>query len=83
MCRFPKPFYRPARQLWYVQLAGKQINVGPDRETAIERYYELMADFGRGGGDQQPAATARVLMVEVIDKFLDWVLKHRSAETFE
>ncbi len=37
MSHFPKPFYRSTRRLWYVQLAGKQINLGPDREAAFAR----------------------------------------------
>ena len=42
MPKFPKPFFRTARKAWFVQLAGKQINLGPDRDAAFRRYHELM-----------------------------------------
>jgi hypothetical protein len=34
MPKFPKPFFRTARNAWFVQVAGKQINLGPDREAS-------------------------------------------------
>lgn len=83
MSHFPKPFFRPARRLWYVQMAGKQINLGPDRDAAFERYHELMIDVRRHGSVPQAIPSPPVLVVEVIDKFLDWVHTHRSPETFE
>ncbi len=83
MSRFPKPFFRPARCLWYVQLAGKQINLGPDRDAAFERYHELMTDFRRRGHIAPTSPSPPLFVVEVIDKFLDWVHIHRSPDTFE
>ena len=41
---FPKPFYRKPRRRWYVQINGKQINLGPDRDEAFRLYHEMMAD---------------------------------------
>ena len=29
MAHFPKPFFRPARGLWYVWHDGRQVNLGP------------------------------------------------------
>ena len=43
MSHYPKPFFRPGRRLWYVQIQGKQINLGPDEAEALRRYHELMA----------------------------------------
>jgi hypothetical protein len=43
----PKPFFRSDRRLWYVQLDGRQVNLGPDREAAFDRYHELMTPRGR------------------------------------
>ena len=40
---FPKPFYRKSRDTWYVQIDGRQINLGKDRETAFQRYHAIMA----------------------------------------
>lgn len=27
--KYPKPWYRPARGVWYVTIDGKQFNLGP------------------------------------------------------
>ena len=43
MPHFPKPFFRKSRQLWYVELDGKQHNLGPDQEAAFTAYHKLMA----------------------------------------
>jgi hypothetical protein len=43
MPKFPKPFFRAACKSWFVQVAGKQINLGTDREAAMRRYHELMS----------------------------------------
>lgn len=43
MPHFPKPFFRSDRAMFYVQLRGKQINLGPDRDAAFRRYGELIA----------------------------------------
>ena len=42
MAHFPKPFFRPARGLWYVQIDGKQINLGGDKAAAYKSYHGLM-----------------------------------------
>ena len=44
MARFPKPFFKKARGVWYVEIRRKQINLGSDREVAFRRYHELMAE---------------------------------------
>jgi integrase len=79
MSHYPKPFFRTSRRLWYVQLDGKQINLGPDRDEAFRRYHELMARPKPavrrcGSGD---------LVAVLCDAFLDWVQKHRSPATFK
>ena len=38
MPRFRKPFFRRDRGLWYVQLNGRQINLGPERDEAFSAY---------------------------------------------
>ena len=79
MSHYPKPFFRKSRRLWYVQLDGRQINLGPDREQAFRQYHELMA---RPRPVVRQPQAAQLLLV-LCDAFLDWVLKHRSAATFE
>ena len=34
MAHFPKPFWRPKKSRWFVQLDGKHVNLGPHPETA-------------------------------------------------
>jgi integrase len=74
--KFPKPWYRPNRGVWYVTIDGRQHNLGPDREEAARRYHELMAR-------PQPKKVAAGSVVAVIDAFLDWCQKHREPATYE
>lgn len=83
MSHFPKPFFRPQRQSWYVQLSGKQINLGREREAAFDRYHKLMVEFRRNAVPPKAVSQPPLLVVVLIDKFLDWVHKNRSPETFE
>src|SRR2546423_12211002 len=39
MPKRPEPFYVAARKIWRVQIDGRQINLGPDEETAWQCYY--------------------------------------------
>ena len=40
--RFPKPWYRPNRGVWYVTIDGTQHHLGPDRDEATRQYRQLM-----------------------------------------
>lgn len=76
MKKFPKPWFRPGRGVWYVTLQGKQINLGPNRDLAFRRYHELMVK----------PANMRVSgnsLVAIIDAFLEWCQANRSPDTFE
>jgi hypothetical protein len=42
MAHYPKPFFRPARNLWYVQIDGRQFNLGADQAVAFKNYHSLM-----------------------------------------
>jgi hypothetical protein len=64
MPKRPQPFFRKDRQLWYVQIDGKQHKLGPDEEPSWQLYYELMAARAKPGpiiGQSQPALCARSL----------------------
>ena len=43
MAHFPKPFFRTARNSWFVQIGPRQIKLGADKDAAFTRYHELMA----------------------------------------
>src|SRR5437867_13011776 len=47
MKKFPKPWYRPARGLWYVTLNGVQHNLGPDKDAAFAQYRQLLGQPGQ------------------------------------
>jgi integrase len=78
MPKFPKPFFRTARQAWFVQVAGKQVNLGPDHDAALRRYHELMRQpkvFG--------SALAAENVLSLLDAFLDWCQKHKAERTYD
>ena len=79
MSHYPKPFFRPGRRLWYVQIQGKQVNLGPDEVAAFRRYHELMATPKR----VLPVTTTSKSLVGIIDSFLEWTRKQKSPHTYE
>ncbi|MCG8450367.1 MAG: hypothetical protein MI725_12430 [Pirellulales bacterium] len=74
--RRPRPFFRRQTQSWYVQLDGRQINLGCDRDAAWDKYNEVMAERHR---DANPGMT----VAELLDEYLDFVLKNRAEQTEE
>jgi integrase len=75
MPHFPKPFFRASRGLWYLQVGGKQINLGCDREAAFRQYHEIM-------GQPRPVAVAANAVVVILDLFLEWTRKNRSSGSY-
>jgi len=78
MPHYPKPFFRAPRGLWYVQIDGRQVNLGPDRDEAFRRYHDLMAR-----GRDAPEASTGDSVVSILDAFLDWCQKHRALRTYD
>jgi integrase len=76
MPHFPKPFFKKARGVWYVEIDRKQINLGPDKDEAFRQYHQMMAQ----PHEQKVASES---FAAIADKFLEWVHKHRSPETYE
>ena len=76
MPHFPKPFYRQPRKRWYVQIDGRQINLGPDKDAAFDEYYKIMSK-------PQAKVLPADACVVIIDKFLDWVQKNRAPKTYD
>ena len=81
MPHFPKPFFRPKRGRWFVQLDSKHVNLGPDKADAFRRYHEIMAARKQPLPATPPSDAP--LLIEELDAFLDWCLKHRARRTFE
>ena len=46
--RVPKPWYRKSTRSWFVQLDGRQVPLGRDKQEAHRKYHSLMA--GRRNG---------------------------------
>lgn len=75
MKKFPKPWYRPARGVWYVTLDGRQFNLGPEKDEAFARYKQLLVE-------PKKREVASESLAAIIDAFLDWVERHRSPDTY-
>jgi hypothetical protein len=76
MAHFPKPFFRSARQAWFVQIGDRQIRLAENKDEAFTRYHELMAKSAATPTSVQTDAPP--LVVVVIDGFLDWCDKNRQ-----
>ncbi|MGM0488160.1 MAG: tyrosine-type recombinase/integrase [Planctomycetota bacterium] len=76
MPHHPQPFFRKSRGLWYVEINGKQYNLGRDQDEAFRRYHDLMRQ-----PRDRPVPTDSV--VAVVDAYLDWCQKHRAPDTYE
>ena len=76
MPRFPKPWFRKDRDCWYVQLDGKQHNLGSERQAAFARYHELMRE-------PRKRRVASETVPAIIDLFLDWCEKNRAPRTYD
>ena len=83
MAHYPKPFFRPLRGLWYVQIDGKQHNLGSDKTAAFSAYHALMQQRSVvHESPQNPISTTQQLVVVIVDEFLDWTEKNRAHDTF-
>jgi hypothetical protein len=80
--KFHKPFFRKPRQRWCVEIHGKQINLGPDRDEAFRQYHELM---GTAPDSPTPKETdhADNTIIALIDTFLEWCSKHKAQRTYD
>ncbi len=76
MAHFPKPFFKKSRGLWYVEVDRKQVNLGADRDKAFKRYHQMMVQ-------PRERRVETTSLAAIVDEFLEWVQKHRSAETYE
>jgi integrase len=78
MPHFPKPFFRKDRGLWYVQINGKQHNLGPDRDEAFRGYRDLMA-----APQEVSKEIPKEFLFGLIKRFTDYVRQNRAPETAE
>ena len=76
MPHFPKPFFKKARGVWYVEINRKQINLGPDEDEAFRQYHQLM-------GKPREQHVSPESLVAIIDAFLEWTHKNRAPDTYQ
>ncbi|MDZ4858026.1 MAG: tyrosine-type recombinase/integrase [Candidatus Hydrogenedentes bacterium] len=75
MKKFPKPWFRPERGVWYVTLAGKQHNLGENKDEAFRAYHALMG--------KEPKALSSDSVLGILDRFLKWCHQNRKPRTYE
>jgi site-specific recombinase XerD len=86
MARTPKPWFRKARNCWYVNIEGTRYNLGPDKDDAARQFHTLMADPAkRASHHPAPAVEQRdsLSVLAVLDFYLAWCQKNREPGTFE
>jgi integrase len=79
--QFPKPFFRSARNAWFVQVGGRQVKLHADRDEAFRLYHEMMARPPERRAAPAPAPGG--LVAVVLDAFLDWVKANKAPRTYE
>ena len=57
MPKFPKPFFRSARNCWYVQLGKEQVRLDPDEQAAFKLYHEPRTESFNYSTHSWPKAT--------------------------
>ena len=78
--RRPKPFFKKSHHSWYVELDGRQINLGPEEEAAWDQYDQLMANRPVDGA---ALVQPNVLVIDLVRKFLKWQEAHGSPRTYD
>ena len=76
MARRPKPWYRKARDAWFVTVNGVQHNLGAEKRAAFAQFYELMRA-------PKPRPVSPRSLAAIVDEFLEWTKRERSPDTFE
>ncbi|HMO83434.1 MAG TPA: tyrosine-type recombinase/integrase, partial [Lacipirellulaceae bacterium] len=69
--RSPKPWYRKQNKTWYVEIGGKQVNLGRDKREAHEKFRRMNYRPG------QQVHTVR----DIIDAYWNWLRRNRAQST--
>lgn len=77
--RQPKPFLRTDRALWYVQIDGRQYNLGRDKPAAWAEYHRLMGQRDQLGGREE---LVPVTVRDLLALFLADTERTASGNTF-
>jgi integrase len=71
------PWFRKQTQCYYVEIAGRQVNLGKDHKAAMRKFHRLMAD------GTQAIAPATITVATLADLFLEWCKDENTAETYD
>ncbi len=77
--KFPRPYFRTQRNCWCLQLDGKQITLGSDRDEAFLLYHKIMAERR----SPAPRPLVGVALSPVLDRFLEWCQTNRAPRTYD
>lgn len=69
-----KPYFKKSHQAWYVNIDGRPVKLGRDKEAAEVEYHRLMAD--------RTPVTSRTTVKELLDQFLVWTKDNRAKGTY-
>lgn len=83
MPHYPKPFFRAKRGLWYIQINGHQHNLGPGTAEDADIAAAQLKLKLRQPVLQPVTVEGDQLLIELIDKFLDYVQKNLAPDTYE
>jgi len=72
--RVPQPWFRKSTRSWYVQMDGRQVPLGRDKEEAQRKYHSLMA--GRRNGQSIKRVD------ELLDEYLEHVNRNQKPGTY-
>ena len=78
--RVPKPFYVKKRKTWYVQIDGKQHNLGKDKTEAMTQYRELMGNSAKVTAELVKPTAA---VLDLLAEFLAWSERNNGERNFE
>ena len=76
---FQNRFIEQNADRWYVEINGRQINLGVDKEEAFRIYHELMSSPVE---EAEKKGQAPTLVVDLMDRFLEWVNTHQAPRTY-
>jgi integrase len=88
MAHSPKPFFRSARDAWYVQIATRQVKLCPGpKTTATEKvawaaFHALMAEASAPKAAAESPRSPGLTLAVLFEKYLEWCQKHRAARTY-
>jgi len=78
--KHPEPFWRKQTLCYYVQIGKKQYRLSANKDEAWRLYHKLMSE---SQVEVAPTSSSALLVVEVIDLFLEWASVNRERLTYE